>query len=536
MTIVPLRHLADHPRLIVATCWAILLLVTAAEFVTAVVHPHSGLILHTAILLALLALAATSRNESMRKLALALVLAPLIRLLSLSLPLPSFPQIQWYPIVSVPLMITLWLIARQGEVSTDALGLRSGRLPLQLMIMCGGLGLGAIEYAILAPEPLIRPFSWPALLSAALTLTVFTGFTEEIIFRGLLQSLAIPVLGRWALIYVALLFGVLHIGYLSVTDVVFVFAVGMLFAYIVYWSNSILGVTLAHGLTNVFLFLVMPHVAEQTAAVRAIVMWAVVIGSLLALAAVGALMWQAWRDGRLLLLTQARRAGAARPARASRVPRRQPAGAVAEPPAASAQPPRPALLSELLAGAGALWHDPSVAPPAERREQIYRQLTGDTSAPLLGIHVAANAPAAVSALLFVPAGNAGAAAKQRPAGKIDLYVNGELAQSLSGRLLPAHFRFISGIVHVGAAPGERQATPRWGARRAAEPSVDMRLIGRELSRRLTRELSALADDRPAEFRAFWAEYGAFFEVGSDAFDRRRSRWLSSASLGAGAAA
>ena len=45
------------------------------------------------------------RAEGERKLALALTLAPLIRILSLALPLARFPQAAWYPLVALPLLL-----------------------------------------------------------------------------------------------------------------------------------------------------------------------------------------------------------------------------------------------------------------------------------------------------------------------------------------------------------------------------------------------------------------------------------------------
>jgi membrane protease YdiL (CAAX protease family) len=62
----------------------------------------------------------------------------------------------------------------------------------------------------------------------------------------------------WGILYVAALFAVLHFGYRSVLDVLFVFGVGGLFGWIVARTGSLVGVTLAHGLTNIMLFLVMP--------------------------------------------------------------------------------------------------------------------------------------------------------------------------------------------------------------------------------------------------------------------------------------
>lgn len=643
------RNFIDAPKINAAICWIVLALVSAAEVITSAVHVQTGLILHTSVLIGLLAISALSRSESMRKLSLALVLAPLIRLLSLSLPLPDFPQIEWYPIVSIPLLVTLWLIVRQGRVSTREMGLRPGNLLVQLMIMGFGVGLGALEYSILQPAPLIRPFTWPALVSAALILTIFTGFSEEIIFRGLLQSLAIPVLGRWALIYVALLFGALHAGYLSVVDVVFVFAVGLLFAYIVYWGRSILGVTLAHGLTNIFLFLVMPIAAEDTGGtIRAAVSWATIGGSAMALVAIGILFWQARRDGRLTLLTQARRTGAtgAFPAVAAPVPAADapaapsmsapdlawleaalsqapapapaaPAPAAAVPTVASAEviperevvsPARPAVRPSLAsrlrpfarakAAAPAAQAQAPVAPaelapepvapiaapaaeaplpaapvvpasrpvvpvapaapvipampasvapivpasiakpaaaeteaPVDRWVALYRRLTEDTRAPLLHLQVETESPASLRASLFIPTAGAGA---RGATNRVQVFVDGVPAPELAAKLLPPHFRFVSGVVDIFTGAARQESGSRWfggAARKPAALGVDARLIGRELSRRLTRELSTLADQRPIEFRAFWAEYGSYFESGIQTYEDRRNRWLSTGALG-----
>lgn len=260
MTAIPFQTFSVGPRRIF---WSCLLLITLAELITAVLQPYAGLLLHALIMLGLLAYAAFAPTNAARHFALALVLAPLIRLLSLSLPLLSFPQIMWYPLVSVPLLLTTWLMIRHTRIAAGTLGLCIGGWGAQSGIACIGLGLGVIEYAILEPHVLITSLSLSALWWPALSLLIFTGFTEELIFRGLLQPLALETLGRPALVFVSLLFAVLHVGYLSLSDVVFVFAVGLLFAYLVRWSGSIVGVTLAHGLTNMLLLLVLPYMAQH---------------------------------------------------------------------------------------------------------------------------------------------------------------------------------------------------------------------------------------------------------------------------------
>jgi membrane protease YdiL (CAAX protease family) len=303
--------------------WAYLILIATAELVTSLGAPMAGIMLHIAILVGLLVNTAFGFDEAGSKLVLALTLGPLIRILSLTMPLRAVPQVGWYPLVSVPLLITTWVIIRHTATSREALGLRRGNLLLQLGVMGAGLGLGALEYVILRPEAIVPSITFQTLLIPFLSLLIFTGFTEELIFRGLMQSLALPVLGRQALSYVALLFGVLHIGYLSVTDVVFVTAVGFLFAYLVRWGASLLGVTFAHGLTNTMLFLVLPYLNEHPEHPAARVMpWMVGISSAVSLVAMVRLWWQARPARQPTLSLQERTEASSRVARteASSVP------------------------------------------------------------------------------------------------------------------------------------------------------------------------------------------------------------------------
>ena len=243
--------------------WGFLVAVTLAETLTALADTRFGLVLHALLLIGLLALSAVVPSEAGRKLALALTLAPLIRLLSLALPLTRLPQMAWYALVALPLFMATRLIAREGKLSRQSLGLVAGPVMIELMLMLFGVGLGLVEYLILQPKALTAAPSVSFFVLSALSLFIFTGFFEELIFRGLLQTLSAPVLGRWALLYVSLLFGALHIGHLSLVDVVFVSLIGLLFAYFVRWGKSILGVTLAHGLTNTTLFLIAPTLEQH---------------------------------------------------------------------------------------------------------------------------------------------------------------------------------------------------------------------------------------------------------------------------------
>jgi uncharacterized protein len=237
-----------------------LLLLAVAEILVSFAPPVTGMIAHALLLISLLAHAAYSADAPCRALLLSLCIAPLIRLLSLGLPLVGLPQMSWYFVVSVPLFISCGMLIHLLRYSRADLGLRWGRLGPQGLVVLFGLLLGVIEYAILRPAPLIAALSLQQLLIPALILLVCTGFCEELIFRGVMQRAAYAPLGRWAIIYVAAVFAVLHIGYRSLADLLFVFVVGVVFGLIVQRTGSLLGVTLAHGLTNIMLFLVMPFV------------------------------------------------------------------------------------------------------------------------------------------------------------------------------------------------------------------------------------------------------------------------------------
>ena len=242
-----------------------LALITIAELLTATIGAGTdfvklGLTLHSIILVVLILQGATTRQTQTRRLLLALALAPLIRILSISLPLQSLPLIDWYLIIGALLYLATFVAARYMGLTRQRLGLTLKNWPIQLAIALIGFVLGLIEYTILGSRPLIPSLSWGTLLYPAFVLMIFTGFLEELIFRGLIQDVSTTSMGRFGIWYCALLFAVLHIGYLSVPDVVFVFGVGLLFGFISHKTRSLLGVSLAHGFTNISMYLIYPFI------------------------------------------------------------------------------------------------------------------------------------------------------------------------------------------------------------------------------------------------------------------------------------
>ena len=230
-----------------------------AEVLTALVEPRVGLVVHGILLLGLLLHTALTWGHPIHRLLISLAFAPLIRLLSLSMPLAGFPRVYWYLIISVPLSVATLVGLRILKFSRKDVGLSLKALPVQIAVGLSGLVFGYIEYRILKPSPLAPSLAWEALWMPGLILLLSTGFVEELVFRGMMQHAVSKALGRvWGILYVAALFAVLHVGHLSLVDVVFVFVVAICFGLVKDQTGSILGVTLSHGLTNIVLFLILP--------------------------------------------------------------------------------------------------------------------------------------------------------------------------------------------------------------------------------------------------------------------------------------
>lgn len=235
-----------------------LTVLTIAEVLTALIDPRAGMIAHGLALGVLLLHATFWAHDIERQFLMCLALAPLIRLLSLSMPLLEFPFVFWYLVVGLPLFLAAYVAARASQMTPAMIGLTWRTWPIQIIVAFSGIWFGVLEYIILRPKPLVSTFSFEQIWLPALILLIFTGFLEELIFRGLMQYSAMQSFGRFGLFYIAILFAVFHIGYYSVADVLFVFGVGLFFGWVTLKTGSIVGVTVAHGLTNIGLFLVVP--------------------------------------------------------------------------------------------------------------------------------------------------------------------------------------------------------------------------------------------------------------------------------------
>ncbi|MBU4534988.1 MAG: tetratricopeptide repeat protein [Euryarchaeota archaeon] len=236
-----------------------LLILIGAEVVTTYTNVEVGLLLHTIILFGLLINSSLSTNYTFTNLLRSMMALPMIRIVGLSIPIMNIPALYWFPIISVPLFAASVVIIRAQKLTLKSVGLVWGKIPLQIVVALTGVGLGLIEYMILRPDPLIPVFNPYYLILGASFMIISTGLAEELLFRGIVQKNAENIMGGlMSVLYVSLLFTSLHIGWESLLDLIFVFSVSMFYGFVFYKTRSIFGITLSHGISNSFLFLVFP--------------------------------------------------------------------------------------------------------------------------------------------------------------------------------------------------------------------------------------------------------------------------------------
>jgi membrane protease YdiL (CAAX protease family) len=233
-----------------------------AELIVTLLNKEVGLVLETVILFALLLNSSFNVSYNYSVLLRSMMVLPMIRIIGLSIPLMQVQPLYWFPIIAIPLFAASYTIMKSQGLTRSHIGLIWGNKKVQLLIALTGIFLGTIEYMILQPKPLIATLNPTTLIIASIILIISTGLAEELLFRGIIQKNAENVYGTiLGLLYTSLLFTALHIGWDSFYDLIFVFGVAMFYGYAFQKTRSIVGVTLSHGISNTFLFLIVPFYA-----------------------------------------------------------------------------------------------------------------------------------------------------------------------------------------------------------------------------------------------------------------------------------
>ncbi len=154
----------------------------------------------------------------------------------------------------------------------------------------------------------------------------------------------------------------------------------------------------------------------------------------------------------------------------------------------------------------ALWRQSPSSVEASQYDEFYKQLTLDDHEPLLHVHLVADAPVNVRAVLFVPSQRERGALRLTPDYGLRLYSRKVLIQDRSRDLLPEHFRFVEGVV-------DSEDLPLNVSRETVQSNPVMRQLKRALTNRLIKEIRTLAENDNAKYLKLWTEYGVFLKQG-----------------------
>lgn len=243
-------------------------LIAAAELLIYFGHLSAAVTIHSINLILLVLSAAYIENEVYP----VLLLLPLFRLLNLAMPVFFNLTLYSFPFVYAPMFLPMYLIIKNKSISHEKLGLTLRGIqyyaPFGIAI---GLLLGWGEYTVLRPQVLTQSVGIVGLLEISVVMLFFVGLVEEFVFRSALQTVAIKRLGQMrGVLFTSILFGLMHGGYHLTAEIMFTFFAGLVFGIMFLKTASLPLIALAHGVTDISLFFIMPNYSEFQLPIAAI--------------------------------------------------------------------------------------------------------------------------------------------------------------------------------------------------------------------------------------------------------------------------
>ena len=237
-----------------------------AELIGALGWIIPGAMLDAALVPILLGHFAWVERAPHRKLFPVLALVAMVRVLSIAAAVPRLPVVTWYVTVGSAVLIGEILTIRLVEEPWERLNFALRRPLLDLGIAAVGIPAGLIGYLLLRPQPLMPGAGLLQTVAGIVALIVFAAFTEELLFRGLLQSIAIETFGIWrlGLAYAATMSAVMYLGSGSLPYTIAVGIYGLILGATILRGGSLWGATASHGLALVGMAFVWPFLIGST--------------------------------------------------------------------------------------------------------------------------------------------------------------------------------------------------------------------------------------------------------------------------------
>ncbi len=237
-----------------------LVLVIAAEILTATVGVLGGAILDGIVLVGLVNYAYFVQIPQSRRIILPLSLVPLLRILSIAIPVPHIAPIIWYLLIGIPLLMAVLLNFFINGLPVLSLNLSRSKWTVQVLFGMLGIPIGILASLILPASVITLPnhsIGW--IVGGAIILSLFSALPDEIIFRGMVQNALTDVFGPIGLAITAVLYSSMFAGTLHLSYVIFFGLTGLLFSLWVRLTKSLWGAIIAHSFVNILFIVLLVH-------------------------------------------------------------------------------------------------------------------------------------------------------------------------------------------------------------------------------------------------------------------------------------
>lgn len=208
-----------------------------------------GAMLDAALVPLILAHFALRPDVPYRRMLPALALVALLRTLSVAAVVPQLPEYLWYAAVGVPVLAGALLASRLIDAPAIRQVIAVRRPEFDTVLALLGFPAGLVGYAALRPAALLSSGDVLSVLAAMAVLTVFGGFLEEVVYRGILQTVAIDAFGSKGagILFSATLGAVMYWGTGEFSFMFVIWVLGIGYGMALARGASLWGIALSHS-------------------------------------------------------------------------------------------------------------------------------------------------------------------------------------------------------------------------------------------------------------------------------------------------
>lgn len=180
----------------------------------------------------------------------ALMMLPLIRILSVVMPMSSVDPMYWYALTGAPALLGIVLVTRAIRLHMGALGLRRpASVSVEVVMALMGIPIGLILVSTAGSSMQIR--GDVTVVGFALVVLPFVVVLEEVVFRGVLQHVAAIRSPNLSILIPNVFYAAMYLGSGNGALALAMGGMGVLFSAMVARTGTLWGVLGAHLLMRI---------------------------------------------------------------------------------------------------------------------------------------------------------------------------------------------------------------------------------------------------------------------------------------------